>query len=65
MMITVAKMTDGRVVEIVRAAEKVGFSPDRGWVMVCMDFEKMYGKRTEFKWVPATTRFDWVKEFAF
>ena len=64
-MIKVAKMTDGRVVEIVRAASKVGFSPDRGWVMVCMDFDKMYGKRTEFKWVPATTRFDWVRECPF
>ena len=64
-MITVAKMTDGRVVEVVRVAETVGFSPEPGWVMVCFDFEKMYGKRTEFKWVPATTRFDWVKEFAF
>jgi hypothetical protein len=64
-MIKVAKMTDGRVVEIVRAASKVGFSPDRGWVMVCMDFDKMYGKRTEFKWVPATTRFEWVREYTF
>ena len=64
-MIKVAKMTDGRVVEIVRTASKVGFSPDRGWVMVCMDFEKMYGKRTEFKWVPATTRFEWVREYTF
>jgi hypothetical protein len=65
MMITVAKMADSRIVEVVRVAETVGFSPEKGWVMVCMDFEKMYGKRTEFKWVPATTRFDWVKEFAF
>jgi len=64
-MIKVAKMTDGRVVEIVRAAEKVGFSPDRGWIMVCMDFEKMYGKRTEFKWVPADTKFEWVRAYAF
>ena len=64
-MITVAKMADSRIVEVVRVAETVGFSPEKGWVMVCMDFEKMYGKRTEFKWVPATTRFDWVKEFAF
>jgi hypothetical protein len=64
-MITVAKMADGRVVEVVRVADTVGFSPDPGWVMVCMDFEKMYCKRTEFKWVPATTRFDWVREYTF
>jgi len=64
-MITVAKMTDGRVVEVVRVAETVGFSPEKDWVMVCMDFEKMYGKRSEFKWVPAATRFDWVREYTF
>jgi hypothetical protein len=65
MMITVAKMTDGRVVEVVRVAKTVGFSPEPGWVMVCFDFEKTYCKRTEFKWVPAATRFDWVREYTF
>jgi hypothetical protein len=65
MMITVAKMTDGRVVEIVRAASKVGFSPDRGWIMICMDFEKISRKRSEFKWVPADTKFEWVRAYAF
>jgi len=43
----------------------VGFSTERGWVMVCMDFEKSYSKREHFKWVPADTRFDWVREFVF
>ena len=64
-MIKVARMTDGRMVEVVRVADTVGFSPDRGWVMICMDFEKAYRKRTEFKWVPATTRFDWVRAYTF
>jgi hypothetical protein len=64
-MITVAKMTDGRVVEIVRTASKVHFSSDKGWIMVCMDFEKTYRKRTEFKWVPADTKFEWVRAYAF
>jgi len=64
-MITVAKMTDGRVVEIVRGTSKVNFSSDRGWIMICMDFEKTYRKRTEFKWVPANTRFEWVRAYAF
>jgi hypothetical protein len=65
MMIKVAKMTDGRMVEVVRVADTVGFSSDRGWVMICFDFEKISRKRTEFKWVPAETRFDWVREFVF
>ena len=64
-MIKVAKMTDGRMVEVVRVADTVGFSPERGWVMVCFDFEKADRKKSEFKWVPAETRFDWVREFAF
>ena len=64
-MTTVAKMTDGRMVEVVRVADRVGFSTERGWVMVCMDFEKADRKRTSFVWVPATTRFEWVREFVF
>ena len=65
MMVMVAKTTDGRFVEIVRVAETVAFSDRTGWVMICMDFEKADRKKSEFKWVPASTRFDWVKEFSF
>jgi len=65
MMITVAKMADGRMVEVVRVADTVRFSPEPDWVMVCFDFEKPFHKRTEFKWVPAATRFDWVREYTF
>jgi hypothetical protein len=64
-MIKVARMTDGRMVEVVRVADTVGFSSERGWVMVCMDFEKTDRKKSEFKWVPASTRFEWVREFCF
>jgi hypothetical protein len=64
-MTIVAKMIDGRMVEVVRVADTVGFSPEPGWVMVCFDFEKTDRKKSEFKWVPASTRFEWVKEFAF
>jgi hypothetical protein len=64
-MITVAKMADGRLVEVVRVADTVGFSSERGWVMICMDFEKTFRKREHFKWVPDTTRFDWVREYSF
>jgi hypothetical protein len=64
-MVIVAKMTDGRVVQVVRVTDTVGFSTDKNWVMVCFDFEKIDRKREHFKWVPATTRFDWVREFSF
>jgi hypothetical protein len=64
-MIKVAKMADGRVVEVVRVAKTVRFSPEPDWVMVCFDFEKPFRKRAEFKWMPAATRFDWVREYTF
>jgi hypothetical protein len=60
--VTVAKMED-RVVEIVRFADKVMFSEDRGWICICMDI----GKKSSgaVKWVPASTKFEWVRVFAF
>lgn len=64
-MVIVAKMTGGKIVEVVRVAETVGFSTEKGWVMVCFDFEKINRKREHFKWVPVTTKFDWVREFSF
>ena len=64
MTVTVARMKD-RLVEVVRVADTVTFSEERGWVMVCFDFEKPERKKEQFKWVPASTRFDWVRTFAF
>ena len=64
-MVIVAKMTGGKIVEVVRVAETVGFSTEKGWVMVCFDFEKINRKREHFKWVPVTTKFEWVREFSF
>ena len=63
-MTVVAKM-NGRVVEVVRTADTVAFSSERGWVMVCFDFEQDERKKSQFKWVPASTRFEWVREFCF
>jgi len=61
-MTTVAKM-NGKLVEIVKFADAVKFSNTRGWVMICIDWEQAERKKSEFKWLPATTRFDWVREF--
>jgi len=63
-MTVVAKM-DNRVVEVVRTADTVAFSSERGWVMVCFDFEQAERKKSQFRWVPASTRFEWVREFCF
>ena len=64
-MTTVAKMMDGRMVEVVRVADTVAFSDATGWIMICMDWEKADRKKSEFKWIPAETRFDWVRDFVF
>jgi hypothetical protein len=63
-MTVVAKM-DGRVVEIVKVAREVQFSNTLGWVLICLDFEQGDRKKSQFKWLPASTRFEWVKEFCF
>jgi len=64
MTVTVARM-DGRLVQVVRVADTVAFSTERGWVMVCFDWEQAERKKSQFRWVPASTRFDWVRDFAF
>jgi len=63
-MMIVAKM-NGRIVEVIRVADTVGFSQERGWVMICMDFEQSNRRKQQFKWVPAATQFEWVREFNF
>ena len=64
MTVVVAKM-QGRLVQVVRVADTVGFSQERGWVMVCFDFEQAERKKQQFRWVPASTRFEWVRQFSF
>jgi hypothetical protein len=64
MTITVAKMND-KIVQIVRVADRVAFSRDRGWVCVTPDVHKADRAKHDFKWVPASTRFEWVRTFSF
>lgn len=64
MTMVVAKI-EGRVVQVVRVADTVGFSEERGWVMVCTDWEQPERKKQHFRWVPVSTRFEWVREFNF
>lgn len=63
-MMVVAKM-NGRVVQVMRVADRVAFSTERGWVMVCFDFEQPERRKSQFRWFPASTRFEWVREFTF
>jgi hypothetical protein len=49
-------------VQIVKFRHTVKFSPDRDWFMIVADWDKPFRKRTQLKWIPATTRFDSVRE---
>ncbi len=62
-MTVVAKM-NGKLVEVVRVADTVQFSNTPGWVLICLDFEQGERKKSQFRWLPASTRFEWVREFA-
>lgn len=64
MTVVVAKM-QGRLFQVVRVADTVGFSSDRGWVMLCVDWEQSERRKQQFRWVPASTRFEWVRRFTF
>lgn len=63
-MATIGKMIDGRIVEIVRVADSVGFSEEKRWMLICYDFEKMNRRREQFKWIKASDiRFEWVRDY--
>lgn len=62
MTVTVARMGE-RVVQVVRVADTVAFSTERGWVMVCFDWEQAERRKSQFRWVPANTRFEWVRQY--
>jgi hypothetical protein len=62
MTVTVARMGE-RVVQVVRVADTVAFSTERGWVMVCFDWEQAERRKSQFRWVPASTRFEWVRQY--
>ena len=64
MTITVARFND-RFVRIVRTQERVAFSPHQDWVLIEFDIHLPEHKRQQRRWVPATTRFDWVRDFHF
>lgn len=64
MPVTVAKMNN-KLYQVMRVSDTVAFSDTRGWVMLCSDWEQPERKKQHFKWVPASTRFEWVRNFAF
>lgn len=60
----IGKIEGGKLVQIIKTAESVMFSKDRGWICICRDFQQPKHMQTSVAWVPATTRFEWVRDFA-
>ena len=59
----IGKLTDsGKIVEVLKVAYEVQFSQEKGWVLIDPEIGKM---RAALKWVPASTKFDWIKDFKF
>ena len=65
----VAKITDtGKIVQILRIVDRVQFSNALGWVLIDPDLSArdMTGSLgANIKWIPASTRFDWVRDISF
>jgi hypothetical protein len=52
----------GKIVRIIRKQHSVKFSDQKDWLLIDTDPEKG-DKGAGLKWVPASTRFEWVREF--
>jgi hypothetical protein len=63
-VITLGKLEKtGKIVRLLKKAHTVAFSKDKDWLMVDSDFAR--GKNSlGQKWIPASTKFSWVKEFS-
>ena len=62
MTVTVGKIKDSTV-QIIRVTDEVAFSDQKGWIMICLDWQQTEARKSQFKWVPASTQFEWVREF--
>jgi len=52
---------DGRVVRILKHKDQVAFSDKQGWLLI--DVTPGRQRPETMKWIPDTTKFDWVREF--
>ena len=62
----IAKTQDNKLVQIIKQAESVQFSPEKGWLFICQDFERVQHRRMAYKWVRTTdVSFQWIRKFNF
>jgi hypothetical protein len=58
----IAKL-NGQLFELKKYSEKMPFSNETGWVLLCSDFQQADYKKQHFKWIRSNTQFEWVREF--
>jgi hypothetical protein len=54
---------NNRIVRLVKYQKKVLFSTDNDWLLLQYPIDLPENKRYN-KWVPLSTRFEWLKEFS-
>ena len=57
----------GKIVQILKTVEHVHFSDERGWILIDPDLGKPdmgNSIRANMKWIPADTRFEWVRDIS-
>jgi hypothetical protein len=64
-MITLVKLQDGTIAELIKIQDVVEFSKTRGWILLGFDFELQDRRRINLKWVSLSTKFTWVRTFNF
>lgn len=65
MAITILKWNKGggRIVRLVKYSKVVSFSTDNDWLLLEFDIHLPEHKRVNRKWVPLSTRFEWMRVF--
>ena len=62
----IGKLDSGKIVQVLKFAYHVGFSEDKGWLLVDPEVgELRAGHMLNLKWVPVSTRFEWIRPFRF
>lgn len=60
--ITIARYRD-QYVRLVRTQKAVVFSTEPDWILIEYDLDRAPERRPNRRWVRATTRFDWVRQY--
>ncbi len=54
---------NNRIVRLVKYQRNVLFSDNVDWLLLEFDIHLPTHKRVNRKWVPLSTRFEWIREF--